>query len=208
MATSERTKKVVLGAAAARVVLGLVAIPLAPLLYEDHFLVLVLLRPTKEVFLAGGYLVRNGDLRWVELFAAQIPLAVLGVWLFFLMGRLYAREISSGKMPPLAQRILKPDKVKKIQGILERRGAKLVFLGRLAVLSSATVAAAAGSSEMDERRFLPADGAGSIASFAEAAGAGYVLGEAYERSGPWLTVVGFVALAAFAILLGHYLKKS
>ena len=45
----KRFRGVLLWAAALRVALGIVAIPLAPFLYKRHFLVLVLLRPTKEI---------------------------------------------------------------------------------------------------------------------------------------------------------------
>ena len=41
--------------------LGIVAILLAPALFDDHFVVLVLLRPTKEVLLAGGFFLRQDD---------------------------------------------------------------------------------------------------------------------------------------------------
>src|SRR5687767_164652 len=90
-----------------RAVLGLVAIPLAPFLYREHFLVLVLLRPTKEVLLAGGFLVRQDKLHVVQLVAAAIPLAFIGVWHFYYLGRAYAREIQTGKgLPRFAERIL------------------------------------------------------------------------------------------------------
>jgi membrane protein DedA with SNARE-associated domain len=204
---SKRVRTAMLWVAAVRIVLGIVAIPLAPLLYKDHFLLLVLLRPTKEVFLAGGFLARRGDVDLLELVLAAIPLSILAVWLFFYLGRAYASEIKSEKLPGIASRILTPDRIKRFSKALDKRGAKLIFLGRLAVLSSATVAAAAGAAKLEPKKFLPWDLAGGLVSIGYTVGAGYALGEAYERAGPWLTVVGAIAFVGFAYILGRALKK-
>lgn len=194
--------------AALRVVLGLVAIPLAPVLYEDHFILLVLLRPTKEVFLAGGFLARRGDVDLLMVGVAAIPLSIFGVWLFFALGRAYRKEIERGDMPGLVGRLLKPDRVKSFEKALDERGPKLIFLGRLAVLSSAAVSAAAGAANLEPRRFFPYDLAGGLLSITYTVAAGYFLGEAYERAGPWLTGVGVVAFLGFAYVLGRSLKSS
>ena len=201
-------RTVLLGIAAVRIVLGIVAIPLAPMLYEDHFLLLVLLRPTKEVFLAGGFLARQGDVNVFMLVLAAIPLAILGVWHFFILGRAYAKEIHSDKMPGLASRILTPERIKKFEKSLDKKGPKLIFLGRLAVLSSATVAAAAGAAKLEPKKFFPWDLAGGLLSIAYTVAAGWFLGEAYEKAGPWITVAGVVAFIGFAYILGRSLKKD
>ena len=202
------TKRVLLGIAVVRAVLAVIAIPLAPLLYEDNFLVLVLLRPTKEVFLAGGFLARQGDVNLLLLVLAAIPLSIFGVWHFFLLGRAYAREIHSDKMPGFASKIVTPERIQKFEDALERKGPKLIFLGRLAVMSSATVAAAAGASKLEAKRFFPYDLAGGLLSIAYTVAAGWFLGEAYEEAGPWITVAGVVALVGFAFILGRSLQKD
>ena len=201
-------KKVLLGVAFVRMVLGIVAIPLAPFLYEKHFLVLVLLRPTKEVFLAGGFLARRGDVDLALLVLAAIPLSIGAVWLFFLLGRAYSKEIGSDKMPRIAARILTPERIKKFERTLEKRGPKLIFLGRLAVLSSATVAAAAGAAKLEPKRFFPWDLAGGLVSIAYTVAAGWFLGEAYEKAGPWMTGAGVVALIGFMYILGRSLQRD
>lgn len=195
-------------AAAVRIVLGIAAIPLAPFLLRDHFVALVLMRPTKEVFLAGGFFVRQGEVSLWAVALAAMPLCIGGVWLFFFLGRAYAREIASGELPGIAARVLTPERIRKLQEVLDEKGPKLIFLGRLAILSSAAVAAAAGAAGMDPRRFLAVDLAGGLLSIAYTVAAGYVLGEAYESAGPWLTVLGVVALLGFAYLLGRSLKKG
>ena len=201
-------KRALLGVGVFRAILGIAAIPLAPFLYEEHFLILVLLRPTKEVFLAGGFLARQGDVSLPMLVLAAIPLSIFGVWHFFLLGRAYAKEIHSDKMPGFASRILTPERIKKFEKSLDKKGPKLIFLGRLAVLSSAAVAAAAGASKLEPKKFFPYDLAGGLLSIAYTVAAGWFLGEAYEQAGPWITVLGALALIGFAFILGRSLKKD
>jgi membrane-associated protein len=197
-----------LGLAGVRIVVGIVAIPLAPFLYRDHFLLLVLMRPTKEVFLAGGFLARQGDVQIFALIPAAIPLSIFAVWLFFFLGRAYQQEIESDSLSGVSGRILTPERVKRFQVALDQKGARLIFLGRLAVLSSAAVAAAAGAAGMQTRKFTLVDLAGGLVAIAYTVAAGYMLGAAYERAGAWLTALGAVALAIFAYILGRALKDT
>jgi membrane protein DedA with SNARE-associated domain len=189
-----------------RVVLGVVAIPLAPFLYREHAVVLVLLRPTKDVLLLVGFLIRQHDVGLLPVLAAAVPLAVLGVWHFFFLGKAYSREIKRADLPGIAGKLLPPKRICTLADAVEEQGVKLVFLGRLAAFPSTMVAAAAGTAEMPSRRFLVADGIGAILSVLEVLGAGYLLGDAYDRAGPWITVLGLVVLAVMAVLLGRKLR--
>lgn len=202
------TKRTLLAFAALRAVLAVVAIPLVPLLFEDHFLVLVLLRPAKEIFLAGGFLARQGDVSLVLLVLAAVPLSIFGVWHFYLLGRAYNEEIDSDKLSGLAARILTPERIEKLERSLERKGPKLILLGRLAVLSSAAVAAAAGAMRMEPRKFFPWDLGGGLLSIAYTVAAGWFLGAAYEQAGPWITAAGVAALLGFAFVLGRTLQRE
>lgn len=202
------TKRTLLVFAALRAVLGVVAIPLVPFLYEDHFLVLVLLRPAKEMFLAGGFLARQGDVNLALLVLAAIPLCIFGVWHFYLLGRAYSEEIDSDKLSGIAARVLTPERIEKLERSLQRKGPKLIFLGRLAVLSSAAVAAAAGAMKMEPRRFFPWDLGGGLLSIAYTVAAGWFLGAAYEQAGPWITAGGVAALLGFAFVLGRTLQRE
>lgn len=201
-------RNLLLGLAGLRVVVGILAIPLAPFLYREHFIVLVLMRPTKEVLLAAGFLVRAGKVDLLPVLLAAVPLMVLGVWQFYYLGRAFAKEIRKGEMPGIGGRILSADKVKKITKTLDKKGTKLIFLGRLAAFPSVVAATAAGAGKMSPREFLPADGAGAIVSAAIAIGAGYFLGQAYDKASPVLSVIGVAVLAGAALLLGRYLKKT
>lgn len=208
MPESAATRKVLLALGGLRIAVALIAIPLVPLWFKDHFLLLVLMRPTKELFLAGGFLVKRGDVDLILLCLAAIPLSIFGAWIFYFLGRSYAREIDKGKMPKLAQKILDPDRIKRLEKALDDRGPKLIFLGRLAVMSSAGVAAAAGAANMAPKKFFPVDLAGGLVSIAYTVTAGYFLGEAYENAGPWVTGVGIVAFMGFAYILGRALKDD
>jgi membrane protein DedA with SNARE-associated domain len=203
----ERFRTPLLWLAGIRAVLGVVAIPLAPFLYREHFALLVLLRPTKEVLLAAGFQIRAGDANPAAVIAAALPLAVLAVWQFFFLGRAYAEEIQAGEgLPRFADRLLPTKRIKELCAALDERGARLVFLGRLATFPSSLLGAAAGASGMAARTFLPADLAGATLGIAEVLVAGYVLGEAYDEAGPWLTAVGVIALLGMLFVLGRALK--
>ena len=202
------TRKILLALAGLRIAVGLIAIPLVPLWFKDHFLLLVLMRPTKELFLAGGFLAKRGDVDLVLLCLAAIPLSIFGAWIFYFLGRSYAREIDKGKLPKFAQKIMDPDKIKRFEKALDDKGPKLIFLGRLAVMSSAAVAGAAGAAKMEPKKFFPVDLAGGLVSIAYTVAAGYFLGEAYEKAGPWITGLGVVAFMGFAYILGRALKDD
>lgn len=194
--------------AAVRAVLAIVAIPLAPFLYKEHFLVLVLLRPTKEVLLAGGYLAAKGDVHLLQIAGAAIPLAILAVWHSFALGRLHHTEIKNGDLPWLANTILKPDKVRRVQKVLRRRGSSLVFLGRLAAFPSTVIGLAAGASKMQTRTFLAVDAAGGFLALSGVLALGYVAHGASSRAQIIALIGGVVALLAFSLLLSWFMHQE
>jgi len=206
--TSTRLRTLLLVLAAVRGAVGVAAILLAPALYSDHFVALVLLRPTKEVLLAAGFLVRRGDVHPLPVVIAAVPLLVFGVWQFFLLGRAWRDEIQAGDgIPKWANRILPPKRIQQLCGILNDRGKPVIVAGRVAAFPSSLLAAAAGSSGMKPREFLPADGLGAALSIVEVMVAGYVLGAAYKEAGPWVTAIGAVVLAGLMIYLGRALRR-
>lgn len=209
IAKASRNRPSLIGVLLVRGALGLAAVPLAAWLYEEHFTVLVLLRPTKEVLLAGGFFVREGDVGLLPLSLAAIPLAAIGVWASFLLGRTYAAELEDGAdLPGLAGRVLPAERIRDLRAVLDREGTKVIFLGRLAVFPSTLMAAAAGASGVSTRDFARADTAGLFVSITEVVAAGYVLGEAYERAGTWLTVVGAVVALGLLVLFGRWLRAE
>jgi undecaprenyl-diphosphatase len=206
--TPQVDRRVVLGATGVRAVLEVAAIPLAPFLYRDHVALLVLLRPTKEVFLFGGYQVRDGNAWLPVLVLAAIPLLLGGVWLFYALGRAYSDELCNADLPGVAGRILPKKRIDALQEVLEEKGPRVVFFGRLAAFPSTLMAAAAGASEVPFKEFARADAAGAIVSMLALMGIGYGLGEAYEEAGPWVTGAGVLVLATLLYVLGRSLKRS
>jgi membrane protein DedA with SNARE-associated domain len=205
---SVRFRGALLGLALARGGVSALAIPLVPLLWRDHFLSLVLLRPTKEVLLAAGFGIRLGNLQLPLVALASIPLMVLGVWLFFALGRAFADDVHERDLPGLAGRMLPRHRIFQLSRVLDRKGPKVVFLGRLAVFPSSMMAAAAGASGMRPGRFLVADGLGALAALSLVVGLGYGLGEAYERGGIWLTGLGLAVAAGLLVALGRWLRAD
>jgi membrane-associated protein len=206
--TSTRARWLLLALAAVRGVIAGLALLLAPFLYEEHAAVLVLLRPTKEVFLFAGFLMRRGDLALPPVLLAAPPLLLGGVWVFYALGRAYAPDMDHADLPGLAGRLLPRSRIERLREVLEDRGMPVVFIGRLAAFPSSLMAAAAGSSEVGWASFLLADAAGGLVSMTTALSLGYVLGEAYESAGPWLTAVGVAALVGLAVLVGRALTSS
>lgn len=205
----QRFRTPLLWMAGLRTILGIVAIPLAPFLYRDHFAVLVLLRPTKEVLLAGGFLVRQGDVNPVVVVVAATPLSIFGVWLFYGLGRAFSEELTSGEgLPSFVERLLPTKRIEQLCRVLQKKGRPVVFIGRLASFPSTLLGAAAGTSGMAARKFLPTDLAGGLLAIAEVMVAGYLLGEAYKEAGPWLAGVGAVLLIALLVGVGRAIKKQ
>lgn len=202
-------RKPLLGLAVLRGALGLAAIPLAPALYRKHFVALVLLRPTKEVLLAGGFLLRRGEVAAVPMLAAAVPLAVLAVWLMYWLGRAYADELREGDgLPRWARKVLPPERVQAMCRVLDERGRTVIVAGRLAAFPSALLGAAAGASGMEPRAFLPADALGAVLSIAEVVAAGYAFGAAYKAAGPWLTAAGVALLLGLLVAVGRWLRRE
>lgn len=214
MKKTDKRRKALILLAVLRAVLAVAALLAAGFLFEDHFLWLVLMRPTKEVFLFGAFLARRqGDPMLLgQVFLAGLPVAVAGVWLFYYLGRIYSDEIESGELPGIKGKLLPPEKVKAFQRTLERRGFKLVLLGRLAAFPSTVVGAAAGSSDVPSRRFLGADALGALLSIVQVMAIGYLLGHLFDPDEPLVswTVTALAAAATIGLLylLGLYLRKD
>ncbi len=214
MKKSTRLRTFLLWLAGFRILLGIAAIPLAKFLYSDHFLLLVVMRPTKEVLLAGAYKARatQSSALLLQIVLAAIPLSILGVWHFYYLGRLYATEIKSEKLPGIVGRILPLKKIAKLQKVLKKKGSRVVFWGRLAAFPSALVGAAAGSSKVKAKQFLPPDAIGALVGIAEVMSVGYLLGGFFNKDDPkttWLiTGVGVVVLFGLLFLIGRYLNRE
>lgn len=201
-------RRLALGACALRLGLPILALPLVPVLLDDRFLTLLTLRPGKEFLLLGGFRWRIDAVHPAMMLLAYLPLMVVGVWAFFVVGRAYGHKLEDGTLPRWAKRLLPPAEVHAIRQVLGRRGPVVAVLGRLGALPPTVIAAAAGTSEVSTRRFLVADLVGALAAFAVVVGLGYALGETYERAGVWLTVGGLVVVVTLLVLFGRWLRAE
>jgi membrane protein DedA with SNARE-associated domain len=198
-------RNILLVLAAIRFLVPLAMLPLIPVMLGDRFLLLLALRPGKELMLLGGGRARvAGEPTIVELAVAVFPFLVAAVWVFFALGRLYRHALRSGDGPAWLHRAVPADKLALADRILAKRGPLIAVLGRIATVPPTVLAAAAGASDVGTRRYLFADFLGAVGAFTTTVGAGYLLGQAYEDGGPWLTGVGL----AFVVLLTRWIQRE
>lgn len=168
---------------------------------------LVLLRPTKDVFLFAGFQISEANTTVPAVVAAALPLLLGGVWATFGLGRAHADRFDGDEeLPGLLGRVLPKERVRDLGALLDEKGPKVVFLGRLAAFPSTVMGAAAGAAGMPWRTFVLADGAGALVSLGLALLLGDLLQETYEEAGPWLTALGVAVLAGVAVMAGRWLR--
>lgn len=202
-------KHALLWVAAVRTVMGLVALPLLPVLYKHDFLVLVALRPSLGILLLGAILARQGGTSLWAMLVIAVPLQILIVWLYFLLGRAWESEIhSDDQLPFLTARLLRRNQVRRLREALQARGTRLVVLARFAIFPTGLLAATAGASGMKPARYLPGDGLAFAVAAGLVVGAGYGLGLAQQQSDLWLTVTGAAGLVTLSGLLTWYVRRE
>ena len=203
-------QRIAIGVAIARYAIPLAVIPAIPfLIARGELALLVLLRPQKEfLLLAAAQLARTGAPSVALLFAAYVPLMIVAVWAFFIVGRMFRPALDAGEAPRWLTRILPPQQLDVGRRVIARRGPLIAVMGRMAALPPTIMAAAAGASDVDGRRYLAADVVGALGSFALMVGAGLVLGEAYDEYGIWITVAGLMVLVALVALITRWVKNE
>jgi membrane protein DedA with SNARE-associated domain len=193
----------------ARLALPFVAVPLIPVLITDRIGLLVLLRPQKEFLLLAGAQSRVlGNPSIMVIVAAWVPFMLVAVWAFFVVGRAYRDVLDDDARPTWLRRAVPERQLAIARSVLVRRGPWIAVLGRLAAMPPTVLAAAAGTSDVDRRHYLMADAIGAVLALSLAVSAGWVLGEAWERAGPWLTGVGAVLLVALVVVLTRWLRRE
>jgi len=203
-------RRVAVGVAVARYAIPLAVIPAIPfLIARGELALLVLLRPQKEfLILAAAQLARTGAPSVALLFAAYVPLMIVAIWAFFVVGRVFRPALDAGEAPRWLTRILPAEQLDLGRRVIARRGPLIAVMGRLAALPPTIMAAAAGASDVDGRRYLAADLLGALGSFALMVGAGLALGDAYDEYGIWVTVAGVVVLLALIVLITRWVRRE
>lgn len=202
-------RRILLVVAALRFVIPVAMLPLIPVLQRDRFLLLLGLRPGKELLLLGGGRARiDGDPTVLEMWLVTVPFLVVAVWVFFALGRLYRHALRAGTGPAWLHRAVPEQRLLVADRILAKHGPVIAVLGRIATIPPTVLAAAAGASDVRAHRYLVADFLGAVAGFGTAVGAGYLLGRAYERGGPWLTGAGIAFVVVFVMLLTNWIQRE
>lgn len=206
---ADRWRRLGLIVVALRFGIPLAAVPFIPWLVINDVALLVLLRPQKEFLLVGGGQWRFlGEPNAAVLFGAFLPLGILAVSAFFLVGRAYRQTLEDGGGPDWLQRTIPPKQLELGQRVLARRGPLIAVIGRLAALPPTVLAAAAGLSDIPARRYLLADFVGALLGFATTVGVGFALGRAYEEGGVWLTAVGVALFGIVILLVTRWIRRE
>ncbi len=202
-------RRLALAVVVLRYAIPLAAVPLIPFLITNNITLLVLLRPQKEFLLVGGGQTRYlGEPGVLPLLLAYLPLGVLSVTAFFVVGRAYRRVLAEGSGPGWLHRAIPPRQLELAQRVLARRGPAIALIGRIAAMPPTVLAAAAGTSEVSARRYLVADGIGALLAFAMVVIVGLGLGRAYEEGGVWLTVVGVALFTVMVALVTWWIRRE
>ncbi len=202
-------RRLALAVVVLRFAIPLAAVPLIPFLIRNDITLLVLLRPQKEFLLVGGGQTRYlGDPGVLPLLLAYLPLGVLAVSAFFVVGRSYRTVLTEASGPAWLHRAIPPRQLELAQRVLARRGPAIALIGRIAAMPPTVLAAAAGTSEVSAPRYLVADLVGAVLGFAMVVGVGLGLGRAYEEGGVWLTVVGVALFTAMIVLVTWWIRRE
>lgn len=204
-----RRDRALVAVAVLRFVVPLAAVPLIPILIPEHVVWMLLLRPTKEFQLIGGAQYQlTGAPHPLLLLAAFVPMMVVAVWAYFAVGRMEREALAAGTAPRWLQRALPERQLEVAQAVLARRGATIAVLGRLGGLPPTVLAAAAGASDISARRYLTADAAGALLSFAVMVRVGMGAGRAWEEGVGWLTAATAVLFVTVLVLLARWIRAE
>jgi membrane protein DedA with SNARE-associated domain len=207
---NQLVRRIAVSVAVLRYVVPLAVIPAIPfLISRGELALLVLLRPQKEfLILSAAQLARTGSPSVPLLLAAYVPFMLVAVWAFFIVGRIFRPALDAGEAPKWLTRILPAEQLDLGRRVIARRGPAIAVMGRLAALPPTIMAAAAGASDVNARRYLIADAFGAFASFGLMVGAGLALGDAYDEYGIWVTVAGVVVLVALIVLITQWVRRE
>jgi membrane protein DedA with SNARE-associated domain len=202
-------RRLALGVVVLRFAVPLAAIPLIPYLLVNDVSLLVFLRPQKEFLLVGGGQTRYlGEPGFAALLLAYLPLGVLAVSAFFLVGRAYRSALRDGSGPTWLTRAIPPKQLELSQRVLARRGPTIAIIGRIAAMPPTVLGAAAGVSDVSLRRYLLADALGALLSFGLVVGIGYGLGRAYGEGGFWVTAAGVALFVLMLLLVTRWIQRE
>ena len=174
-------------------VIALVA--LLPALEASTFVGLAV--PGETAVVAGGVVAHGGAVPlWLVIASAAVG-AVVGDQVGFRLGRRYGARLL-GRLPA---RVQSSASLQRAIGLVRRRGATAVFIGRWAAALRALVPGVAGLSGVAPLRFSVANVAGGTLWAGAVATAGYLAGASYGVLVHRLGIAGDAVLATVALSL-------
>jgi membrane-associated protein len=155
--------------------------------------------PGETAIVVAGVLASQDRVSLPMLFVVIVIAAVVGDSVGYEIGRRFGDRL-------VDTRALRRHrgKIGKAQGLLRRRGAFAVFLGRFTALLRALMPALAGSARMPYGRFLVFNAMGGIAWGIGFTTGGYLAGTAFEQVARWagrVLAIGVALLVVAAIVV-------
>ena len=165
--------------------------------------------PSELILPLAGYYVGQGEMAFVLAVLAATIGSVAGALMLYAIARFGGRRLvlRSGKVLRVKERDLD-----RSDEWFDRHGSWVVLFGRLVPGARSLVSLPAGLSEMPVLKFTALTTLGSTAWNAALIGAGWALGEHYEKVGGIVgpigtAVVGVTALAVLALVARAYSKR-
>ncbi|HEX5534183.1 MAG TPA: DedA family protein [Actinomycetales bacterium] len=152
--------------------------------------------PGEIAVLVGGVVAHGGSLPLWAVIVAAICGAAIGDQIGYMVGRRYGPEL----VRRLPERVRRSGELDRAMGLVRRRGAVAVLIGRWAAALRALVPGVAGMSGIGRLRFTVANVAGGALWATAVAVAGYLAGASYRALEHRLGVGG--EILAGAIVLG------
>ncbi|MCO5991800.1 DedA family protein [Actinoallomurus rhizosphaericola] len=167
----------------------------AALVFAEAALFFGFVFPGETAIVVAGVLASQHRVSLPVLLVVIVLSAVVGDSVGYEIGRRYGDRL-------LGMRVLhrhRP-KVEKAHGLLRRRGAFAVFIGRFTALLRALMPALCGSAKMPYGRFLVFNALGGVTWGVGFTVGGFLVGTAFEQVAQWAGRVLAIAVAAVAVV--------
>ena len=151
--------------------------------------------PGEIAVLVGGVVAHGGSLPLWAVIVAGISGAAIGDQIGYLVGRRYGPDL----VRRLPDRVRRSGELDRAMGLVRRRGAVAVLIGRWAAALRALVPGVAGMSGIGRLRFTAANVAGGALWATAVAVAGYLAGASYKALEHRLGVGGEILAAVIVV---------